>query len=53
MCQQTVLRFWITVKETFSNSISITVINECGKGDVVQNARVFGPGYYVACRSLI
>ena len=43
MCQQTVLRFCIALKETFSNSIRLTMINKCGKGAVVQIANVFAP----------
>ena len=33
MCQQLVLRFKISLRETFSNSISDTVIKKCGKRD--------------------
>ena len=37
MCSQTVLGFWISLKETFSIVITSTVINKYGKGAVIQN----------------
>ena len=43
MRQQTVLRFGISLKETFSNAINLTVINKYGKGAVIQIATVFKP----------
>ena len=45
----TVLRFCISLWETFSNSTAFTVINEYGKGVAVQIWTVFGPIYHVAC----
>ena len=48
MCQQTVLRFCISLRETFSNSIAFTVINKYGKGAGFQISIVFGPVYHVA-----
>ena len=36
MCKLKVLRFCISLRETFSNSIAFTVINKYGKGVVVQ-----------------
>ena len=36
MCEQTVLRFCILIRETFSNSIAFGVINKHGKGASVQ-----------------
>ena len=51
MCPQTVKRFYILLRETFCNSIALTLINKYGKGAVVQIWTVFGPVYHVAfCR---
>ena len=49
MRQQTVLRFCISLKETFANTITITVINKYAKGAAVQIATVFQPICYVVC----
>ena len=50
MSQQTVLRFYISLGETFSNSISFTIINKYDKGAVAQILTVFWTVYHVACR---
>ena len=50
MYQQTVLRFCMSPRETFSNSITFTVINKSGKGAVLEIETVFRPNYHVACR---
>ena len=43
MCQQTVLKFCMLLRETFSNSITLTVINKHGREAVVEIATVFDP----------
>ena len=50
VCQQTVVKFCISVRETFSNSISCRVINKHDKGAVLQIATVLGTIYHVACQ---
>ena len=49
MCQQTVLRFCISLRENFSDSTTFKVINEYGEGAAVQILTLFGPAYHVAC----
>ena len=39
----------MSVRETFSNSITFTVINESGKGAAVEIETVFWPFYQVVC----
>ena len=53
MCQQTVLGFSISIKDTFSNVISFTVIDTYCKGAVAQIATVFRPICHVVCRSVV
>ena len=53
MCSETVRRFCILLKETFSNSIALTLINKYAKSAVVQISTVFGPGYHVALRGVL
>ena len=48
MSSQTVQRFCILLRETYSNSINFTVMNEYVKGDVVQISTVFGLVYDLA-----
>ena len=48
MSSQTVHRFCILLRETYSNSINFTVMNEYVKGDVVQISTVFGLVYDLA-----
>ena len=47
------MRFCIALKETFSNSITFTVISKYGRGAAVQNATVFGPVYHAAFRRVL
>ena len=48
MCSQTVRRFCILLRDTFSNSITFTVINKYAEGAVAQISTVFGLVYHVA-----
>ena len=43
MCEETVLIIFISLREGFSNSVAFTMVNEFGKGGVVQISNVFGP----------
>ena len=52
MCEQTVLRFFIALKETFYNSIIFAVIKKYDKAAVVQNVMV-EPIYHGACRRVL
>ena len=49
MCEQKVLRPCMSLRVTFLNSITFTVINEYGKGPGVEIDLVFWPVYRVAC----
>ena len=49
MCQQTVLRFCIELRYTFSDWIMLRVINKYDKGTVVQIATVFVPVDHLVC----
>ena len=49
MCQQTVLGFWVSLKETFSSATTFTVINKYSKGAAIQIATVFRPICLVVC----
>ena len=53
MCEQTVLRFFISLKETFSNAITFRVINKYGKGALIRIATVFQLVYHVALRIVL
>ena len=46
---KTFLRFFVSLKGTFSNAITFTVINKSGKCAVVQVATVFQPILHVVC----
>ena len=48
ICQQTSLRFYIALKDTFSKSAIFTVTNKYCKGPVVQNGTVFVPVFHVS-----
>ena len=50
MCSEVVPRFGVSIRETFSNSIALPVLNKYDKGALVQISTVFGPVYHVACR---
>ena len=52
MCEQTVLRFFIALKETFYNSIIFAVIKKYDKAAVVQNV-MLEPIYHGACRRVL
>ena len=47
MCYETVLRFCISLTETFCNLTDFVLINKYGKGGVVQISTVLGPVYHV------
>ena len=49
MCEEKDLRFWISQRETFYDSIALKVINEYGKYAVVRIPTVFGPIYHAGC----
>ena len=49
MCEPTVLRFFVSLKEAFSNSIYCRVVNNYDKGAAVQILRVFQAVYHVLC----
>ena len=51
MCQQTTLGFCVSLKETFSNKTTFTVINKYWKSAVIQIATVFRPICRVVCLS--
>ena len=53
MSYQTVFRFCISLKETFPNAITFTVINKYDKGAVVQIGTVFRPICPVFSRRII
>ena len=53
MSEQTNLRFCISLKETFSNEITFAVINNYGKGAVIQIATVFRPIYHFVCQKVL
>ena len=53
MCYQTVLGFCVSLKETFCNVFTSTVIDKYGKGAIVQIATVFRPICHVVCRSFL
>ena len=49
MCEETVLRFCISLRVTFSKSLAFTRISEYDKGAAVQISTVFGRFFHVAC----
>ena len=53
MRQQTVLRFFVSVKKAFSNAITFTVIHKYGEGDIVQIRTVFELICYIICRRIL
>ena len=50
MSLQTVLRFRLSVRQIFSNSNVVIIIDRYGKGTVAQISTEFGPAHPVACR---
>ena len=53
MCQQTLIRLCIWLKQTFSDSITFKMIAKSGNGPVIQIATVFEPVYHVAWQRLL
>ena len=53
MCKQNVLRLFMSLKVTFSKSITFTLINEYDKGSAVDIESVFLPVFHVACRDVL
>ena len=53
MSWQTVLRFYISLRETFPNWIAFTVILKFDKSAFVQISTVFRPVYHVTCQRLL
>ena len=53
MCQQTLIRLCFWLKQTFSDSITFTMITKYGNGAVVQIATVFERDYHVACQRVL
>ena len=49
MCYQAVPRFGMSVRQTFSNSIDMAVIQENEKGAAIQVSTAFGHVYHVPC----
>ena len=46
-------RFGMSMRETFSNSIDLAVINEYDKGAVMQLSGLVRDVYHVACRIVV
>ena len=53
MCEQAGPRYCMSIKETFSNSIDLAVLNESDQGSVMQLPTVLGHVYHVACRRVL
>ena len=53
MCEQAVPRFGMLIRETFSKSIDLAVINEYPKGAVTQMSTMLRHTYYVACQRIL
>ena len=52
VCWETVLRFSMSLTETFCKSIAFTVINKYGKATAMQTSTMFGHVYHVAFRKI-
>ena len=52
VCWETVLRFSMSLTETFSKSIAFTVINKYGNSAPMQISTMFGLVYHVAFRKI-
>ena len=48
MCQKAVPRFFVSIKETFPNSIFVEAINEYDQGSVTKISKVLGHVYHFA-----
>ena len=53
MCQQTVIRLCVWLKQTFSDSITFQIISKYGNRAVVQIPTVFEPVYHVVCQRVL
>ena len=53
VCQETVLRFCISLTETFCQATAVAVINKYGKGTVPQISTKFGHIYHVAFLQIV
>ena len=53
MCSQAVPRFSMSIKETYSNSISLTVTNEYDRGAVMQISTMLVLIYHIAYGSIL
>ena len=53
MGQQKVFTLCMSLRVTFSNLITLTVISEYGKDSAVDIESVFLPVFHVACRELL
>ena len=53
MCEQGLPRIDVSIRETFSNSISLTLINKYDKGAMMQISKVLGHVYHAACRIIL
>ena len=47
------IRFFISLRVTFSDSVAFTVLNKYDNRAVVEISAVFGPIYHVACPRLL
>ena len=53
MCVQAVPRFGMSIKQTFSNSVNLAVINESDKGALMQISTMLENVYHVGCRRVL
>ena len=53
MCYQTTLEFFVSLKETFPNATTFTVINKYCKRAVIQIATVFRRIFFVVCLNVL
>ena len=53
MCQKTVLRFCLSLRDTLPNLIALRVINKYVKSVAIQILALFDPIYDVACRRVL
>ena len=53
VCQETVLRFYISLTEAFCNTIVVTVIKKFGKQAALQFSTKFERIYHVAFRRIL
>ena len=53
MCQQTVLRFCVSLKVNFFNAPTLKVFNKYCKRDAIQIATVFQPICHVVCLKVL